>query len=154
MLRTKEIQDQISREEEARKVEDLRRNKELIQRQITEGAKLKDEAYQQYTKEKDQVDNVIQKMIDEDREMARITSLKMEQAQADMILSINEKRALQRRQQEMETYENEMVRRYAQQQQERLNQIQAAKNAAEEARDQIFKRLEGEENQRRMEKEF
>ncbi len=74
-------------------------------------------------------------MIDEDREMARITSLKMEQAQADMILSINEKRALQRRQQEMETYENEMVRRYAQQQQERLNQIQAAKNAAEEARD-------------------
>lgn len=59
MLRTKEIQDQISREEEARKVEDLRRNKELIQRQITEGAKLKDEAYQQYTKEKDQVDNVI-----------------------------------------------------------------------------------------------
>lgn len=37
-------------------------------------------------------------MIDEDREMARITGLKMEQAQADMILSINEKRALQRRQ--------------------------------------------------------
>jgi hypothetical protein len=59
MLHTKEIQDKNSREEEARKVEDLRRNKELIQRQITGGAKLKDEAYQQYTNEKDQVDNVI-----------------------------------------------------------------------------------------------
>jgi hypothetical protein len=72
--------------------------KDLIQKQISDGARLKDEAYQQYTKEKEQVDNVIQKMIDEDREMARITSLKMEQAQADMILSINEKRALQQRQ--------------------------------------------------------
>jgi len=37
-------------------------------------------------------------MIDEDREMARIASLKMEQAQADMILSINEKLTLQQRQ--------------------------------------------------------
>jgi hypothetical protein len=41
-------------------------------------------------------------MINEDREMARIQNLKMEQAQADMILSLNEKRALERRQQEME----------------------------------------------------
>lgn len=98
MLRTKEIQDQISRDEEARKVEELRRNKELIQQQITDSAKLKEEAYAQYLREKDQVDNVIQKMINEDREMARIQNLKMEQAQADMILSLNEKRALERRQ--------------------------------------------------------
>ena len=98
MLRTKEIQDQIARDEEARKVEELRRNKELIQQQITDSAKLKEEAYAQYLREKDQVDNVIQKMINEDREMARIQNLKMEQAQADMILSLNEKRALERRQ--------------------------------------------------------
>ena len=142
MLRTKEIQDQIARDEEARKVEELRRNKELIQQQIADSAKLKQEAYEQYLREKEQVDNVIQKMINEDREMARIQNLKMEQAQADMILSLNEKRALERRQAEMDQYENEMVRRYAEQQQERLNQIQAAKNAAEEARDQIFRRLE------------
>lgn len=71
-----------------------------------------------------------------------------------MVLSINEKRALQRRQQEMEQFEDEMVRRYADQQQQRLGQIQAAKDAAEAARDQIFARLEAEENQRRAEKEF
>lgn len=63
-----------------------------------------------------------------------------------MVLSINEKRALQRRQQEMEQFEDEMVRRYADQQQQRLGQIQAAKDAAEAARDQIFARLEAEEN--------
>lgn len=123
MLRTKEIQDQIAREEEGRKVEDRMRMKELLQKQISDGARLKDEAYQQYQQEKQQVDNVIQKMIDEDREMARIHSMKMDQAQADMVLSINEKRALQRRQQEMEQFEEEMVRRYAEQQQQRIGQI-------------------------------
>jgi hypothetical protein len=48
-------------------------------------------------KERDQVDAIIQRMISEDREMARIQNLKMQQAQADMILSVNEKRALIRR---------------------------------------------------------
>ena len=88
-------------------------------------------------------------MIDEDHEMAHITQLKMDQAQADMILSLNEKRALQRRTKEMEEYENEMVRQYAQQQQERMNQIQKAKDAAEEVRDAIFRKLEAEETARR-----
>jgi hypothetical protein len=54
----------------------------------------------------------------------------------------------------MEQYENEMVRRYAEQQQQRLDQIQAAKDAVEAEKDGIFKKLEAEENQRRAEKEF
>ena len=58
-------------------------------------------------------------MISEDNEQGRINMQKKEQAQADMILSQNEKRALLQRQKEMEEYEDEMVRRYAQQQQAR-----------------------------------
>lgn len=54
----------------------------------------------------------------------------------------------------MESYENEMVRQYAEQQQLRLNQIQAAKDEAEAARDAIFKKLEDEEIARRAENEF
>lgn len=115
---------------------------------------MKHEALEEYKKEKLQVDAVVQRMIGEDREMGRIQQQKMEQAQADMILSVNEKRALTRRQRELEEYENEMVRQYASQQQDRLNQIQSAKDAAEEAREQIFRKLEGEEMQRRAEKEF
>lgn len=114
-LRQKEIQDQMDREKNAKKLEQLRQNKQAIQNQIDLSMELKRQAYEEYKKEKTQVDNVVQRMIDEDREMARITALKMEQAQADMILSINEKRALKKRQQEMEAYENEMVRQYAEQ---------------------------------------
>ena len=55
-------------------------------------------------------------MIEEDNEQARIIQQKKEQSVADMILSQNEKRALLQRQKELDTYEDEMVRRYAQQQ--------------------------------------
>ena len=80
-----------------------------------------EEAKIEYLKERDHVDSMILRAIEEDREMARIQNLKMQQAQADMILSVNEKQALFRRQKEMEMYENEMVRRYAEQQEQRLN---------------------------------
>lgn len=154
MLLQKENQDQIDRERNAVKKQALLENKAKIQAQVTQAKELKEQAYQEYLREKEQVDAVVQRMIDEDREMARITALKMEQAQADMTLSLNEKRALQRRQKELEAYENEMVRQYAEQQQERQNQIQAAKDAAEEARDAIFRRLEKEEMERKALREY
>ena len=96
----------------------------------------------------------MQRMIAEDNEQGRINMQKKEQAQADMILSQNEKRALLQRQKEMEEYEDEMVRRYAQQQQARQDEIRAMKEQAEAVRDQIFQRLAAEEAQRRAAAEF
>ena len=96
----------------------------------------------------------MQRMISEDNEQGRINMQKKEQAQADMILSQNEKRALLQRQKEMEEYEDEMVRRYAQQQQARQDEIRAMKEQAEAVRDQIFQRLAAEEAQRRAAAEF
>ena len=71
-----------------------------------------------------------------------------------MILSVNEKRAILRRQKELEEYEEEMVRRYASQQQGRADELQAMKEAAEEQRDMIFKKLAEEEAHRRAEAEY
>lgn len=100
------------------------------------------------------MDAVVQRMIEEDNEHGRIMGQKKEQAQADMILSQNEKRQLLRRQKEMEAYEDEMVRRYAEEQQARADEIQAQKDAAEAIKEQIFRKLEEEEQKRRAESEF
>lgn len=105
-------------------------------------------------KEKAQVDAVVHRMIEEDNEQSRIMQQKKEQSQADMILSQNEKRALLKRQAEMDQYEDEMVRRYAQQQQARQDEIHAMKAQAEEIRDKIFQKLAAEEEQRAAEKMF
>jgi len=48
---------------------------------------LREEAYQEYIREKEQVDAVVQRMIEEDNEVSRINQRKKEQSQADMILS-------------------------------------------------------------------
>lgn len=60
------------------------------------------------------MDKVIQKMIEEDQKMIALIKMKQEQSKLDMIQSVNEKRELIRKQKEMEEYENEMLRRYAQ----------------------------------------
>lgn len=127
MLKNKEIGDQIERQQNQRKLDQLRENKREIQRQIDDAALLRQQAHEEYLKEKAQVDAVVQRMIEEDNEQARIIQQKKEQSQADMILSVNEKRALLKRQAEMNQYEDEMVRRYAQQQQARQDEIQAMK---------------------------
>jgi len=71
-----------------------------------------------------------------------------------MILSVAEKQALLKRQRELEEYENEMVRRYNASQNARAADLQAMKMAAEEQREEIFKKLAEEEAQRRAEAEY
>ena len=58
-------------------------------------------------------------MIDEDQRMVALIRMKQEQAKLDMVQSVTEKRELLRKQKELEEYENEMLRRYAQQQEGR-----------------------------------
>lgn len=66
-----------------------------------------------------------------------------------MILSVNEKKALLQRQKELEEYEEELVRQYASQQQERADNLQVMKMQAEQQREAIFDQLSLEEKQRR-----
>ena len=54
----------------------------------------------------------------------------------------------------MEEYENEMLRRYAAQQESREAEIQAKKAEAEAAREEIFQKLKGEEEKRRADAEY
>ena len=53
-------------------------------------------------------------MIEEDQRMVALIRMKQEQAKLDMVQSVTEKRELLRKQKELEEYENEMLRRYAQ----------------------------------------
>ena len=73
MLRNKEIGDINERGKNQEKLEQLQANKREIQRQIDEANFLRQQAHEEYMKEKSQVDAVVQRMIEEDNESARIT---------------------------------------------------------------------------------
>lgn len=76
-------------------------------------ARLRAEAQEEYVKEKGQVDAVVKKMINEDHESLRLQNAKKDQSKNDMVLSVMEKKANERRQRDLEQQESEMVRRYA-----------------------------------------
>lgn len=67
---------------------------------------LKQEAYNEYIKEKDSVDQVVQRMIDEDRDMLNLIRMKQDQAKLDMKESLEAKRKKVRDETELEEYEN------------------------------------------------
>jgi hypothetical protein len=117
-------------------------------------AKLRQEAYQEYMREKDGVDKVIGKMIEEDQKMVQLIRMKQDQSKLDMIQSVNEKKEMQKRQKELEDYETEMLMRYADQQQLREDEIREKKAILEAAREEIFQKLKDEEERRRSEKEY
>ena len=154
MLRRKELADQAARDAAYKKQEQLFDMKRQVQDQMIEREKLREQAYQEYAAERQQVDAIINRMIEEDHELMRITKMKQEQSKQDMILSVNEKKALLKRQKELEEYEEELVRRYAQQQGQRAEELQAMKDAAEAQRDAIFQKLAAEEAARRAESEY
>lgn len=128
--------------------------KEKVIEQMQEREQMREQALLEYQRERDQVDAIINKMIEEDHEMMRITKMKQEQSKQDMILSVNEKKALLKRQHELEEYEEELVRRYNASQQARSNELAAMKEAAEAQRDAIFRKLADEEAARRAEAEY
>jgi hypothetical protein len=87
--------------------------KHEVQNQMIERERQREMAYEEYSKERAQVDATINRMVQEDLESLRIQKMKQEQSKMDMILSVNEKNALLQRQRELEEYEEELVRRYA-----------------------------------------
>lgn len=80
MLKNKEIGDRLEREANQRKLDELRDNKREIQKQIDDAALLRQQAHEEYLREKGQVDAVVQRMIEEDNEQARIVQQKKEQS--------------------------------------------------------------------------
>jgi membrane-anchored protein YejM (alkaline phosphatase superfamily) len=66
MLKKKELEDLIQRQKEEERKRMALQAKYNIQNQMEMKAKLRQEAYQEYLKEKESVDKVISKMIEED----------------------------------------------------------------------------------------
>ena len=59
ILRNKEIKDKEERDQNMNQLANLQNNRKELQKQIDEAAKLRDEAYQEYLREKEQVDAVV-----------------------------------------------------------------------------------------------
>eukprot|EP00831_Metopus_contortus_P069916 TRINITY_DN630_c0_g1_i4.p2 TRINITY_DN630_c0_g1~~TRINITY_DN630_c0_g1_i4.p2 ORF type:complete len:263 (+),score=90.85 TRINITY_DN630_c0_g1_i4:148-936(+) len=138
-LRHKEIQARVQ-------------NKHVLQEQMIEREKLKEEAYQEYLKEKDMVDQAINKMINEDKAEAYKEAEKKKIMAEFMEKSIVAKQEQIARAKEREKEELEKIKRYQEEAESREALVKIKKAEENAAKEQIFARLNEEEIRRRAEK--
>ena len=77
-LRQKEIGDLAAKRHREDKASQMLHIKSEVQNQMQERETLRDQAHQEYLREREQVDAIINKMIHEDHEMMRINKVKQE----------------------------------------------------------------------------
>ena len=115
---------------------------------------LKEQARMEYEREKNQVEKVITQMIAEDQESQKLDQMKIDQSKQDMVISMHERVAQRKREQEIVEFENDRIRLYAEEQSRRESDIRSQKAAAESEREKIFAELKVKEELRLAEAEY
>jgi predicted transcriptional regulator len=155
MLRRKEIEEAQQREIDRKKAIEALLNKQRIQEQMHDKEMLRLMAQQEeFEREKGQVTDVVNKLIEEDHEMMRLTRMKQDQAKLDMRQSVLEKKRQEQYMRDLNQQEEENVRRYAQEQASREAAIRREKAKVEAEREKIFEQLRIEEEARRADEEY
>lgn len=129
-------------------------NKLTLQEQMRERERLKEEAYQEYLKEKQAVDAAINKMMAEDKRESEVRADKRKTMQDFMVKSIQAKDDMKRRTKEDEIRELEKIKRYQEESEQREAALKIKKAEENAVKEQIYAKLNEEEIKRRTEKEY
>ena len=154
VLKKLEYEKRRAAEEEEKKKQDRIRAKYLIQQQMKDKESLKEEARKEYEKDKIDVDNMINKLREEDlaaqaeaERKKNIQKLYMENAYA-------EKDARKERQKEEDRLQKERERKYHEDVQKREDELKGKKAAIQFEKDKIFEQLCQQEAQRQAERDY
>lgn len=121
---------------------------------MQERERLKEEAYQEYLKEKQAVDEAINKMISEDRGDIQKKSEKTKTMQEFMQKSMKAKEEQLLKSKEDEKNLLEKIKKFQEEGERREAEIKMKKAEENAAKEQIFAKLNDEEIKRRTEKEY
>ena len=155
MLRNKESEE--AQERDNQRVNAIKRleNKHRIQEQMNDReAMIRQAQMEEFEREKTQVETVVNRLIDEENEMSKLSYMKQEQSKLDMKQSFLEKRHQLQYLKDIENQEEENVRRFAEEQQAREVAIRREKAKIENEREAIFTQLKEKEIRRKGDEEY
>lgn len=121
---------------------------------MKERDKQREESKAEYMRDKQLVDNIVNKLMQEDINMINETKKKKEIAKSYMIAAYDEKERQKAFQKEEERQEKERVRRYFEEREKRENEQKAKKAAIEDEKNKIFEKLSKEQERRQAEKDY
>ena len=141
-------------EEEEKKKQERIRAKHLIQQQMRDRDKLREEAKKEYEKDKIDVDNMINKLKEEDIAAQKEIERKKEIQRIYMKNSYAEKEARIQKEKEEERLQKERERKYQENVQKREEDLNNKKAQIQFEKDKIFEQLCQQEAQRQAERDY
>ncbi len=141
-------------EEEERKKQERLRAKHLIQQQMKDKESLKEEARKEYEKDKIDVDNMINRLRQEDLAAQEAAERKKNIEKIYMENAYAEKNARRQREKEEDLLQKEKERKYHEEVQKREDELNNKKAAVQFEKDKIFEQLCQQEAQRQAERDY
>ena len=141
-------------EEEEKKRKERLHNKYLLQQQMKEKEKLKQESKKEYEKDRQDIENLINNIKKEDQLAKDELNRKRNIARSYMENSYAKKAEQKRKEKEDELKEKERERKYMEDMQKRENEYKGQKAKIQLQKDKIFNQLCEQEAQRRAEKDY
>ena len=154
VLKKLEYEKRKAAEEEERKKQDRIRAKHLIQQQMKDKEFLKEEAKKEYEKDKIDVNNMINKLKEEDMAAQAEAERKKNIQKLYMESAYAEKDARKERQKEEDRLQKERERKYHEDVQKREDELNSKKAAIQFEKDKIFEQLCQQEAQRQAERDY
>ena len=154
VLKKLEYEKRKAAEEEERKKQDRIRAKHLIQQQMKDKEFLKEEAKKEYEKDKIDVNNMINKLKEEDLAALAEAERKKNIQKLYMETAYAEKDARKERQKEEDRLQKERERKYHEDVQKREDELKNKKAEIQFEKDKIFEQLCQQEAQRQAERDY
>jgi len=154
VLRQLEEERRRANEEEEKKKQERIRAKYLIQKQMKDRELLKEEAKKEYEKDKIDVDNMINKLKQEDIEAREEAERKKNIQKLYMENAYAEKKAQKEREKEEELLQKEKERKYQEDVAKREEELKNKKAAIKFEKDKIFEQLCEQEAKRQAERDY
>ena len=154
VLKKLEYDKRRAAEEEERKKQERIRAKHLIQQQMKDKEALKDEAKKEYEKDKIDVNNMINKLREEDLAAQAEAERKKNIEKIYMENAYAEKNARKQREKEEDRIQKEKERKYQEDLQKREDELNNKKAAIQFEKDKIFEQLCQQEAKRQAERDY
>lgn len=129
-------------------------SKHFLTQQMKDKERLREEARAEYLRDKQLVDDVVSKIIQEDVESLREKERKKQIARSYMDQAYTEKEILKQRKLEEERLQKERERQYFEELAKREEELSKIKAAKQEEKDKIFEKLSQEQKRKQEEKEY
>jgi hypothetical protein len=154
VLKEIEMEHQKEKDAELKRKNDMLKAKYLIQQQMLEKEKLKEESKKEYEKDRKDIENIIDNIRKEDMLAREEMNRKRNIARSYMENSYARKDYQKKKEKEDEMLEKEKERKYLEEMKKREDELNSQKAKKQFEKDQIFNKLCEQEAQRKAEKDY